>query len=304
MICEKNRKPNGRAATIGTFDGVHRGHLDVIGQLERRASEEGLEPVVVTFDRHPLEVVAPERVPSLLTTAAERLHLLGATGVEVSVYSFTRELMGLTAREWLARLRRDLGVTLLLMGHDHTFGCDGKQLTLTDFQRIGAEEGVRVERATALPGVSSSRIRALLAEGNVEEAALLLGRPFSREGEVVHGRAIGRTIHFPTANILPAPGLLTPRAGVYAALARVDADLPRPALVNIGRRPTVESNGHITIETHIPGFSGDLYGRHLRIEFQRFIREEVKFDSLDSLSTQIALDLESLKNFAPLQIFY
>lgn len=304
MICEKNRKHTERAATIGTFDGVHRGHLDVIGQLQQRAAEEGLRPVVVTFDRHPLEVVAPERTPQLLTTAAERLHLLAATGVEVSVYSFTRELMGVTAREWLARLRRELGVTLLLMGHDHTFGCDGKGLALSDFQRIGAEEGVMVERAKALPGVSSSRIRALLAEGDAAEAARLLGRPFSREGEVVHGNALGRTIGVPTANILPAHGLLIPRAGVYAATASIDAGKPLPAIVNIGRRPTVAQAGDITIETHIPDFCGDLYGHHLRIDFQNFIREEMKFDSLGALKTQIARDIESLKNFAPLQIFY
>lgn len=281
------------AAAVGTFDGVHRGHALLLGALREEAAACGLMPLAVTFDRHPLEVVAPERAPRLITPPDVRDRLIARLGVNPLRIVFDSELRSMTAREWMRVLHGRHGVDMLMLGYDNRFGSDGRSLGADDFKRIGADEGIRVLDAPVLPECSSSLVRRALECGDMGEAAALLGRTFFIEGPVTHGREIGRTIGFPTANVEVSPRQLLPTAGVYAAEV-VSGDSVHPAVVNIGCRPTVCGNGETTVEAHLPGFSGDLYGKHLRVNLIRRIREERKFADLDSLRRRIALDIEEL----------
>ena len=279
-------------ATIGYFDGVHRGHRYLFEQLRQLGAVRGLVPAIYTFREHPKEVLCGVR-PPLLTTPNERFRLLEGEG-ELHVLSLA-EIRRLTAAEFMQRLHAE-GVQVLLMGYDHHFGAD--QLTdFRDYARIGRETGIEVLPANELPEeivghVSSSAIRRALLAGDVESANRMLGYTFSICGEVVRGNAIGRTIGFPTANIhYPAEKLLPP-AGVYAGWCRV-AEHDYPTLVNIGTNPTV-GNRSTTVEGYLTGFAGDVYGQQLCFRLERFVRREQKFDSLDDLREQIAKDLRAL----------
>ena len=279
-------------ATIGYFDGVHRGHRYLFEQLRQLGAARGLVPAIYTFREHPKEVLCGVR-PPLLTTPNERFRLLEGEG-ELHVLSFA-EIRRLTAAEFMQRLHAE-GVQSLLMGYDHHFGAD--QLTdFRDYARIGRETGIEVLPANELPEeivghVSSSAIRRALLAGDVESANRMLGYTYSICGAVVRGNAIGRTIGFPTANIhYPAEKLLPP-AGVYAGWCRV-AEHDYPTLVNIGTNPTV-GNRSTTVEGYLTGFAGDVYGQQLCFRLERFVRREQKFDSLDALREQITKDLRAL----------
>ena len=279
-------------ATIGYFDGVHRGHRYLFEQLRQLGAARGLVPAIYTFREHPKEVLCGVR-PPLLTTPDERFRLLEGEG-KLHVRSFA-EIRRLTAAEFMQRLHAE-GVQVLLMGYDHHFGAD--QLTdFRDYARIGRETGIEVLPANELPEeivghVSSSAIRRALLAGDVESANRMLGYTYSICGAVVRGNAIGRTIGFPTANIhYPAEKLLPP-AGVYAGWCRV-AEHDYPTLVNIGTNPTV-GNRSTTVEGYLTGFAGDVYGQQLCFRLERFVRREQKFDSLDDLREQIAKDLHAL----------
>ncbi|MDE6033784.1 MAG: riboflavin biosynthesis protein RibF [Muribaculaceae bacterium] len=275
-----------RAAVIGVFDGVHRGHQFLLEQLKTEAERHDYQPIALTFDRHPLELVNPGAVPARICSLQERLELLRRAGVEPIVLEFTAELRAMSAREFCAFIRT-LGVDLLLMGFNNRIGSDRKR---------GAElidEPIEIIVARELPegGVSSSAVRRAVGQGDLELAAKLLGRPFVIEGKVVTGRQIGRTIGFPTANIQPSEAnVLMPPIGVYAGEAE-----GRPAVINIGRRPTVNNGNDVTIEVHILDFQGDLYGRHLRVEFLRRLRPEMKFSGLDELKAQIQKDIDNAR---------
>lgn len=264
--------------------------------LREEGARRGLRPLAVTFDPHPLALVAPERQPLSLTSCAERRRLLEREGVEVAEIPFDERLRHLTAREWIAEMRRRFGAKVLVMGYDHRFGSDGRTLQEGDYERIGREEGVEILRAPELPGVSSSAIRRALGEGDVERAAELLGRPFMVEGRVVHGAGKGHELGFPTANIDVAAGMALPSGGVYHALADAGDGVDRPAVVNIGMRPTLADGRGVTVEAHIPGFEGDLYGKPMRLSFLRRLRPERRFASLDELREAIAEDCKSLSN--------
>lgn len=265
---------------MGVFDGVHRGHRHLISQLLQVADRRGLQPVAVTFDRHPLAVVNPGSQPQAICSLADRIQRLEIPTITLP---FTSELRSLTAHEFL-RLLRSHGITLLLMGFNNRIGSD----RLSGAELRSNPEGVEVITAEAHPqeGVCSSAVRQAVAQGDMTTAADLLGAPFSYEAMVEHGKQLGRTIGFPTANLQVLPGRLIPPPGVYAARA-----LGRPCVVNIGCRPTVDTNGHITIEAHIVGFEGNLYDRPLRIEFMRRLRGEKKFSSLEELKQQIQEDV-------------
>ncbi len=275
-----------KAAVVGVFDGVHAGHRHLLHQLREVAGRRGLEPVAVTFSRHPLELVAPEAVPSQICTLSERERLLRAEGVEPLRLDFTPELRAMNAMQFLEMLRAK-GVRLLLMGFNNRIGSD---------RRSGAElAGAPVEVLTAdeLPeeGVSSSEVRSAVENGEMERAAHMLGRPFALEGEVVTGRQVGRTIGFPTANIRVSPGALMPPNGVYEAKVG-----EHKAVVNIGCRPTLDNGNDVTVEAHLLDFDGNLYGKTLKVEFLRRLRQEMKFSSLEELKTQISRDIESVRN--------
>ncbi len=286
------------AATIGVFDGVHRGHQAVLAAL--RAAAAGDErTLVVTLDPHPLEVLRPEAAPPLLTTAAERCSLIAAFGGPpdaVLVRRFDRSVAGLTAAEFLhgilpptARLAR------LVLGYDFRMGRD-RSGGPEELAELGRREGFAVQRVEPSRDdgapVSSSRIRALVAEGRVREAGELLGHPYRIEGTVVPGRGVGRTLHFPTANVdIPEGRKLLPAYGVYALRVTVPGeDGPRDAVMNFGTRPTFDAGK--ALEVHLPGFSGDLLGRRLALDLVERIRDEQRFPGPEALAAAIRDDVD------------
>lgn len=285
-------------AAIGTFDGVHLGHRFLIDELRRRASLRGEQPAVVTFRRHPLEIIRPERVPSSITPLAEKLRLLEQSGIErVIVLDFDDRLRRMSALSFVEMLAERFGTDALMLGYDTRLGSD--RLTPAELSPAAAAVGVEIFTAGEMQlghrSVCSSDIRRLISsEGDVSHAAGMLGRHFELTGTVVHGARLGRTLGFPTANLVPAdPRALIPRDGVYAAWA-VSPALQRdtPAVVNIGVRPTVDGTQR-TIEAHMPGVTEELYGKELTLRFVRRIRDEKKFSSLESLKAAIAADTEA-----------
>lgn len=286
-----------RAATVGTFDGVHRGHLAVIDALRREAAARGLRPMAVTFDRHPLSVVRPDRVPPLLTTPRRRDYLLRRAGVEPVEVEFTPELSHLTAARWLERLRREWNVSLMVVGYDNTFGCDGVGLSISDIMELGREAGIEVKEAPVVPGVSSSAIRKALMTGRVDDANDMLGRGYRLEGTVVPGEAVGRALGWPTANLQPVEGMCVPAGGVYAAHAVTSDGVMRPAMVNVGVRPTLHDGRPATVEAHILDFSGDLYSKPLSLVFRKRLRDERSFPSIEALKGAIAADCDATRVF-------
>ena len=284
-----------RAATVGTFDGVHRGHRLVLAELRRRAAEEGLQPMVITFDPHPMRLIAPERAPALLTPTAERMALLRREGVQPLMMRFDESLRRMTVAEWMRRLHDRHGVDLLLVGYDNTFGSDGLDMSTEDYRAIGETVGIRVEEAPELPDVSSSAVRRAVLAGDIVKAAGMLGRPYVVEGTVVHGQGLGRTIGFPTANVDVPAGIAIPGRGVYAATAVTARGERVPAVVNIGVRPTVGDFTEPTVEASLIDYAGDLYDTPLKLEFAGRLRDEQRFDNLDRLKEQIARDVSEAR---------
>lgn len=278
-------------AAIGTFDGIHRGHRSVLSILTEYAKENDLEPVVFTFKSHPLTLIDPKRVPGELTPLWKKKNLLNEAGVRPIILDFDEELRATTAEEWMKILHNDYGVETLVIGYDNTFGSDGINLSLEDYKKIGEREGIKVLTAPEVPGVSSSAIRKAVAAGDMERANDLLGRPFSITSKVVRGNSLGHTIGYPTANIEIPQGMAVPHPGVYAAVVKTLNDNKKhPAMVNVGTRPTVMRGDDVVIEAHIIDWDGDLYNKDITVRFLKKIRDEVKFDSIDSLKKQLAKD--------------
>ncbi|MBQ9296539.1 MAG: riboflavin biosynthesis protein RibF [Paludibacteraceae bacterium] len=288
----------GRIATIGFFDGVHRGHCFLFEHLHIEAQTRKLSPLIVTFDRHPRSVLQADYIPRLLTTLDERTELLKPFG-EVVVFPF-EEICRLTAVEFMQRLRDDYQVQTILMGYDHRFGADRLRHPV-DYRRAGETLGLEIiTQGEYIDGewhVSSTEIRQALENGNIAVANELLGRPYQISGTVVHGNGIGRTIGFPTANIRTSDAQkIIPRPGVYGVEINSEALIGRngcKGILNIGTNPTV-GNKETTIELHIPNYEGDLYGTSLSVRFLEFIREEKRFDNLIQLKKQIAEDISNL----------
>lgn len=281
-----------KIATIGFFDGVHRGHRFLFAQLNELAREHALQPVIYTFRQHPLQVLTG-KCPPMLTTLEEREQLLNHYA-EVKMLDFS-EVRHLTAEAFMQFLYNQEGVDLLLMGYDHQFGSD-RLKGFSEYEKVAKRVGLRVERAfeclvDALP-VSSTRIRKLLNETQMQMVNRLLGYEYSLTGIVEHGNGIGNQIGFPTANIHIDTAKQLPASGVYTAHTQI-GDQMYSALVNIGHNPTV-GNEHISIEAHIVNYHGDLYEQKLTIYFQSFIRPEQKFASLAELQEQIRKDIQSL----------
>lgn len=285
----------GKIATVGTFDGCHRGHRAVIDTLLAEAASRGLQPVVLTFSNHPLDVVAPHRRPARISPTSLKSRIIRNAGVECVILEFTPSLCSLTAEKWMERLRDEMNVKALVLGYDNTFGCNGRSLTFDDYNRIGNRLGIDVIRAREVEGVSSSAIRKAVAEGDVEAAAAMLGRPFELTGRVKHGDAIGRTLGFPTANIHIDKGMLLPKNGVYAADAILPDGTTIRAVVNIGVRPSItgKSVPELRIEAHLIGWDGNLYGQPLRLIFLHRLRDEKKFPDTDTLSNAISADIQA-----------
>lgn len=300
MNTTHNTRPQPCTATVGTFDGVHRGHRSI---LQRVATEgKNMRTMAFVLDPHPLALIAPERAPQLITTAARRLNLINATGLvqKTQILHFTPGLRNLTAAQFMAMLKEKHGVTRLVMGHDNTFGSD-RLRTADDYRRAGAAAGVSVVFEPELHikntgcRVCSSSVRQAVALGDLQLAAALLGRNFDITADVRHGRGLGHTIGFATANLNTTADMLLPPAGVYAANATVDGK-HYGAVLNIGHNPTVSNGDNISVECHLLDFCGDIYGRTLTVVPLKRLRPEKKFDSLATLQQQIAADIAFSRN--------
>lgn len=282
-------------ATVGFFDGVHLGHQYLFRQVRAAAAASGCASLAVTFDLHPRQVLSADYRPELLTTLREKLDLLATCGIDAcAVLRFTPAMAALTSREFMSRyLAGAFGVRRLVVGYDHHFGSD-TGATLADYQAAGRALGIDVVPADAFSTaeftVSSSTVRRLLEGGNVERATQCLGRPYVLAGTVVEGCRVGRDLGFPTANLRPSdPGKLVPGRGVYAVEATVGART-YGAMLNIGWRPTLDDGRGPTVEAHLFGFSGNLYGSGLTLRFLHRLRDEQRFDSLEALQAQLRAD--------------
>ena len=284
------------AATIGCFDGVHRGHQMLVQMMVRQAQERGLKPIAVTFDRLPRQLFDPDFHPQVLSTLDEKVTYLKELGVEeVVVLPFTHQLAALSAEAFMREILRDqLSVQLLVTGYDHRFGHDRSE-GFNDYVRYGQGLGIDVVRGdVAMMGdqmaVSSTVIRQLLAEeGRVEAMPDVLTRRYMLSGRVVSGEHIGHELGFPTANLEPdCQEKLIPASGAYAVWAIVD-NHRMPAMMNIGTRPTFEGKRQ-TLEVHILADVGNLYGRKMTVEFVSRLRAEQRFDTREALIAQLEHD--------------
>ena len=290
-----------RAIALGFFDGVHLGHQALLRRTAEQAGTLGLSPALLTFDRSPREFVTGTPVP-LLTTVQERMRTVQGMfpGMEVLTVPFDRAMMTMPWEEFVGMLAGPYGAGWLVAGHDFRFGHrnagDAERL-----RRKAAELGLGCDiiPPVTLEGVtvSSTHIRALLERGEAEAAARFLGRPFAISGLVRHGKRLGSSrLGAPTVNLIPDPGQLVPAFGVYAALVAVDGRT-RPAVTNVGVRPTVDTDGGVTVESHLLESTGELYGADCRVEFLKMLRPERRFESLEALGEQIARDAEAARAY-------
>ncbi len=289
-------------ATVGMFDGVHRGHAYLLERLSKQAETLGLGPMAITFDAHPKTIVSPEGAPQLLSTTTQRKDWLTALGMErVEVLHTDKACLGLSGREFLAMLKRNYGVAAFMMGYDNRIGRD----------RAGAAEltdaCMPVFTAPQLPSetANSSAARAALAECDFDRLERMLGRRYAYRGLVTQGKRLGRTIGFPTANISPAEsGIMLPPTGVYAVEATLPDGSRHGGMANIGRRPTVDVEGApMSFEVNLFDYCGTLYGTTLDIAFVGRLRDERRFNDLETLRRQLEADRDAAKKFLDTYLF-
>jgi riboflavin kinase/FMN adenylyltransferase len=288
----------GSAVTIGVYDGVHRGHQTVLADLSARASALGVDQrVVLTFDRHPLALVSPDRVPGLLTTIEQRLEVLESLAVDfVGVLSFD-PIREMHPAEFIHQvLLGSLGAKLVVVGTNFRFGRD-RAGDVGSLQEEGTRHGFEVDAVELLRGdgatVSSSAIRSLLSKGDVEGVERALGRPFELRGTVVSGDGRGQTIGFPTANLSFSAEMAVPARGVYAVRVNLE-DISVPGVANVGVRPTFGGEA-LTVEVHLLGFDSDLYDHTLGVNFRHRLRDEERFAGADDLVAQIRKDVQEAR---------
>jgi riboflavin kinase/FMN adenylyltransferase len=280
---------------LGNFDGVHRGHRKILDRVRRVATEHGATPVVMTFDPHPSRVVRPDKAPALLMTTAQKLRTLEEAGVQgAAIVRFTYELSQWDPETFVRTVLVDwLRVAEVWVGANFLFGHD-RTGNFSMLRTLGARYGFKAEKIDPIRYkdfvVSSTRIRRLVSEGRVDEAGALLGHEYWLDGRVEPGARRGAQIGFPTANLCSDNELLPP-LGVYATTATV-GEIVYPSVTNIGVRPTVDTSGRVTVETHIFDFDKDLYGAAIRIGFVQRLRDERAFASIDLLKGQIAADCQ------------
>ena len=295
--------------TIGNFDGVHRGHRAMLGRLVAKARELKLPSCALTFEPHPREFFSPSTAPTRLTRPREKIELIAESGVDrVHVIRFDGRLAGLAAARFVEEvLLRGFGMRWLLVGRDFRFGAK-RTGDFAQLESAAAQHGFGLEAMPdvldgSVPGgkrVSSSRVRAALAAGDLEGAARLLGRRYMMSGRVAHGEKLGRALGFPTANIvLRRP---PPLAGIFAVEAQVEEMCEATHAVlrgvaNVGRRPTVKENAPPLLEVHLFDWTGELYGRHLRVNFLHKLRDEERYDGLSALRSAIKQDVAQAKDY-------
>ena len=297
-----NLRPGHRGcvASIGNYDGVHRGHQAILKRLRERAAELQLPSCVILFEPQPREYFTPETAPARLARLRDKIELLTAEGIDrVVCLAFNRRLRELSAAQFVQQVLIDgLGVRHLEIGDDFRFGCD----RAGDFEflrQAGAEYGFTVEAATTveLDGerISSTRVRQALAAGDFALAERLLGRPYSIGGRVLHGQKLGRQLGTPTANV-QLKRRKAPLQGVYLVSARLGGRRV-PGVANIGVRPSVNGDGRAHLEVHLLDFSGDLYGQRMSVAFHRKLRDEQRFASLEALKAAIDADIAAARAY-------
>lgn len=282
---------------IGNFDGAHIGHQTIFRKTSERAREIDGTAVVLTFEPHPLKIIAPEKVPPLLTTFHKKMELIAVCGINITICAdFNRQFADQQPRDFAKNILVDtIGVKEVIVGFDYAFG-KGREGTILYLKKMGEEFGFAVHVVDPIKInnqlVSSSRVRELIEGGEVEKAAELLGRPYSLVGPVVKGFKTGRKIGFPTANI-DTRHVQVPGTGVYAAYV-VREHRRFPGVVNVGFNPTFHRD-RLVVEVHILDFDGDIYGREVEVTFIKRLRDEIEFSSASELAAQIAKDIEVAK---------
>ena len=302
QLINKNHRPDNKplVATIGFFDGVHIGHRFLIEQVKREAELRSLPSAVITFPVHPRKVLQSDYQPALLCGFDEKTSRLASLDIDYCIsLDFTVEISEMSAYEFMRDvLKEKLNVDTLLIGYDHRFG-HNREDGFEDYKRYGEELGINVIQAQEFDGgehVSSSRIRQLLAEGDVTEAARLLSYNYTISGKIVEGFKVGRTIGFPTANIeVWERYKVIPAFGVYAVYVYIEGQ-KFGGMLYIGNRPTLHNGQNTSVEVNLFNFDGDLYNRDLTAEFLEFVRADEKFENIEQLRVQIQRDKDSVMN--------
>lgn len=287
----------GTVVTVGTFDGVHRGHLDVLGRIRGRAAAMGLRSLLVTFDPHPLEIVNPSAAPRLLTVGQEKIEVLAESGIDfVAIVPFTEALASYSAEQFVELVLRDrYRMKELMIGYDHGFGRH-RAGNVEVLQQLGRRDGFGIEviGPVSFPAgqpVSSTSIRRSVAGGDLDRAAAGLGRPYSVQGGVIRGAGRGRALGFATVNLGGvSPRKLLPPEGVYSVRVQTPAGA-YGGMMNLGPRPTF-GDGETSLEAHLFEASGDFYDARVRVDFVKFLRATRKFASAADLSAQLRQDEE------------
>ena len=300
ILGENDRLPAGSTvATIGMFDGVHLGHVTLVDFLKQQAAVTGKQALVITFLRHPRQVLRQTEPFRLIMPLKDRLEQIASLQPDLLLtLDFTAELAQLDSSRFIELLRDRYGVTELVAGYNHRFG-HNKGETFADYCRNGERLGVKVVKAPEYLGeyapVSSTIIRGLIAAGRVVDAMHCMNRPYSLTGKVVHGFHNGRGLGFPTANVGEVdPAVLLPHNGAYAVLAHVAGQCLQ-GMANIGKRPTLDNGDQLSIEVNLFDFDGDIYGEDITLEFISFLRLEFKMCGLDELKRQLTLDRDNAK---------
>lgn len=288
------------ALTIGNFDGVHLGHQALLAQLRTAARERGLPTAVVIFEPHPREFFAPQQAPARLTNMREKLELFAALGIDrVHVCRFNSRFAQMTAADFAHTLYAEAGAKFVLIGDDFRFGSK-RSGDFALMQEVGAQHGFEVQAMHSVlhdgVRISSTEIRAALAEGRMEVAQSYLGRHYSISGRVEHGDGLGNRIGFPTANIQLKHNR-PPLKGIYVVQVHAEGLGVLQGAASLGVRPTVHQDAKPVLEVHLIEFAQRIYGKHLRVEFLYKLRDEAKFPDLQSLTQQIALDVEQTKQW-------
>lgn len=290
----------GFVATIGFFDGVHKGHQYLISQLHDLAKSTSLGSMVITFAKHPRLVVQPQAQVSLLTSNEQKSRLLQELGIDKTVFlDFNQEMSQMTACQFMHYLYEEWQVRVLLIGYDHRFGHNRSE-GFEDYVRFGQEMGMKVvqakeERISQEQGVSSSEVRKFIQTGDMDRASECLGRYYDFTGKVVSGYHKGLKLGFPTANLeLDIPNRLLPPVGVYVVWATL-GDKTYKAMLNIGYRPTVSFDGKMSLEVHLLHFNREIYGEAMHVAVVHRLRDEVRFSSMEQLIEQLQRDAQAVE---------
>ena len=288
------------AVTIGNFDGVHLGHQAMLNELRAAAQARGLQTAVVIFEPHPREFFTPQQAPARLTSLREKLELFSTMGIDrVHVCRFNAQFAQKTAADFIQALDEKLHAKFVLIGDDFRFG-SGRAGDFALVEKIGAARGFTVQSIHSVlhdgVRISSTAIREALAVGKIRMAREYMGRPYSISGRVFHGDGMGRKLGYPTANVQMKHNL-PPLKGIYVVLAHAEGLGVLQGVASLGIRPTLKQEAQYVLEVHLFEFAQQIYGKHLRVEFLQKLRDEQKFNGLEALTRQIALDVKNAKKW-------